>query len=82
MKLKICSWWPNTVLPIFYAMCQCFMEPINSIDRHKQHRAAVKSTKHKATLLELGISTLYKLTSFDLDELFNLWNKSLSSPVI
>jgi len=81
MKLKICSWWPNTALPIFHAMCLRFMEPINLTDRQKQHRV-VKSTERKARLLELEISTLYKLTSFDLGKLFNLCNKSLSPPII
>lgn len=56
-ETKICSWWPNTMLLVSHAMCQCFWGPINSTDRHKQHRIGVKSTEHKARMPEFEIFT-------------------------
>lgn len=52
------SWWPNTVLLIFLAMCQCFKEPVNSNDRRN-------STEQKARMPEFEFSAP-QLTHFDL----------------
>ena len=61
------------------SICQCFMEHINSTDRHKQHKT-VRSTEHKARCLSLK-SLFHNSLVLPLGKLLNLCHKSVSLPV-
>lgn len=70
----------TTLLLVFKTISQCFIEPVNSTDRHNQHTMVVKGTEHKVKVPKFEIFTA--LVVLTLGMLLNVGRKPVSSPVI